>query len=74
MQEQQPEVQAVIPSAPEDQPGEKKMSAQQRKSVIERLWLIYYNDTLLKQGLITEDEHRRMRTKIYERKPSHPSR
>lgn len=56
------------------QENDKKMSAQKKQSVIERLWLIYFNDTLLKQGLITEDEHRRMHTKIYERKPSQSSR
>lgn len=31
-----------------------------KKAVYEELWLKYYNDTLHKQGLITEIEHRKM--------------
>lgn len=30
----------------------------QKQAVWEELWLNYYNDTLLKKGLITEQEHR----------------
>lgn len=35
--------------------------------VYEELWLRYFNDTLLKQQIITEDEHIRMFQKILER-------
>lgn len=45
------------------------VSEQERRSVLERLWLTYYNDTLYAKGLITEDEHNRMRIKIKNRAP-----
>ena len=37
---------------------------QSKQLVIEKAWLHYYNDTLLQQGLITEVQHRKMKTKI----------
>lgn len=39
----------------------------QKQAVWEELWLHYYNDTLLKKGLITEQEHRMMKLKINSR-------
>ena len=33
---------------------------QQRQVVVERMWLHYYNNTLLDKGIITETQHRRM--------------
>ena len=30
----------------------------------DRLWLKYFNDTLLAQGVITKDEYRKMNNKI----------
>lgn len=39
----------------------------QKQAVWEELWLNYYNDTLLKKGLITEQEHRMMKLKINSR-------
>jgi hypothetical protein len=41
--------------------------AQQRQVVIERMWLRYYNDTLLAKGIITETQHRKMQAKICSR-------
>lgn len=41
-----------------------------RKAVVERMWLSYYNDQLLKRSLITPDQHRKMRVYINGRKPS----
>lgn len=38
-----------------------------KQAVWEELWLNYYNDTLLKEGLITEQEHRMMKLKIKSR-------
>lgn len=38
-----------------------------KNAVLEELWLMYYNDTLRKQGIITELEHRKMYLKISER-------
>lgn len=40
------------------------VTLQQKQLVIEKAWLHYYNDTLLQQGLITEVQHRKMKTKI----------
>lgn len=41
-----------------------------RKSVVEKMWLNYYNNSLLEKGLITETQHRKMKVKINSRKPS----
>lgn len=41
--------------------------AQQRQVVVERMWLQYYNDTLLAKGVITEAQHRKMRAMISSR-------
>lgn len=34
------------------------------QSVYEQLWLTYFNDSLFAKGLITEDQHNRMRIRI----------
>lgn len=52
----------------------RKMSEAEKQSVIEKLWLIYFNDTLYGKGLISESERNRMANKIHSRKPSEPSR
>ena len=52
----------------------RKMSENEKQSVIEKLWLIYFNDTLYEKGLITETERNRMANKIHARKPSSQSR
>ena len=52
----------------------RKMSENEKQSVIEKLWLIYFNDTLYEKGLITETERNRMANKIHARKPSGQSR
>ena len=52
----------------------RKMSENEKQSVIEKLWLIYFNDTLYEKGLITETERNRMANKIHTRKPSSQSR
>lgn len=52
----------------------RKMSENEKQSVIEKLWLIYFNDTLYEKGLITETERNRMANIIHARKPSGPSR
>ena len=46
----------------------KAVSDEQKKNVIEKLWLHYYNDTLLSEGMITEKEHRGMQKLINGRK------
>lgn len=41
-----------------------------KKIICEELWLRYFNDTLRKQQIITEHEHRMMFLKILERTAS----
>ena len=41
-----------------------------KRNVVEKMWLNYYNNTLLEKGLITETQHRKMRVSINSRKPS----
>ena len=52
----------------------RKMSENEKQSVIEKLWLIYFNDTLYDKGLITETARNRMANKSHARKPSGQSR
>ena len=40
-----------------------------RRNVVEKMWLNYYNNALLAQGLITESMHRKMKVQISTRKP-----
>lgn len=40
-----------------------------RRNVVEKMWLNYYNNELLAQGLITESMHRKMKLEISMRKP-----
>ena len=41
-----------------------------RRNVVEKMWLNYYNNELLAQGLITESMHRKMKLEISMRKPT----
>ena len=43
------------------------MTEQQKQTVIEQLWLTYYNDTLFVKGLITEEQRNKMRLMIRSR-------
>ena len=43
------------------------MTEQKTESVLQRLWLTYYNDTLYEKGIISEDEHNKMRVRIKNR-------
>ena len=45
----------------------KPLNEQEIQTVIQQLWLTYYNDTLFAQGLITEDQRNRMRLRIKNR-------
>ena len=49
---------------------EKQSSAAQQKSIVEKLWLAYFNSYLHKKGMITESERNRMIAKIESRKGS----
>ncbi|MFR5967571.1 MAG: hypothetical protein ACLUGA_03595 [Oscillospiraceae bacterium] len=44
-----------------------EISQQRQRSIMEQLWLTYYNDTLYEKGVITEDERNKMRIKIKSR-------
>lgn len=46
------------------------VSEQQRRCLVEKMWLNFYNDHLLKEGIITEAQHRKMQAMILSRKPS----
>ena len=46
------------------EPQNPPMTERKKQSILERLWFTYYNDTLLEQGVITKDEHDKMRVKI----------
>lgn len=47
-----------------------KAKEAEKRNVIEKMWLNYYNTTLLEKGLITETQHRKMKVSINSRKPS----
>lgn len=49
---------------------QKLSNVQRRQAVVEKMWLNYYNKTLLERGLITENQHRMMQVKINSRKPT----
>lgn len=40
------------------------MNDQKKQTVMEQLWLTYYNDTLFTKGMITEEQRNRIRLKI----------
>lgn len=44
-----------------------EMTEQKKRSIMEQLWLDYYNDTLYEKGVITEEERNKMRIKIKSR-------
>ena len=46
------------------------MTEQKKQSVIEQLWLNYYNDSLYANGLITEEQRNKMRLRIKNRNSS----
>ena len=43
------------------------ISEKKKNLVMEQLWLTYFNDSLLKNGVITKEEHERMRVMIKNR-------
>lgn len=51
----------------ESKETKKVMTEKQKQSIIEQLWLTYYNDTLYAKGLITEDQRNKMRILIRKR-------
>ena len=51
-----------------------KTYKESKQEVIDRLWLIYFNDTLYEKGLISETDRNRMRIRINSRTPHAHSR
>ena len=47
-----------------------EITEQKKESVLEKLWLTYYNDTLYERGLITEAQRNKMRVMIKSRAAS----
>ena len=45
----------------------KPLNEQEIQTVIQQLWLTYFNDTLFVKGLITEEQRNRMRLRIKNR-------
>lgn len=43
---------------------------QKRRNVVEKMWLNYFNDQLHERGMITDAQHRQMKTQINGRKSS----
>ena len=41
-----------------------------RRNVVEKMWLNYFNNSLLEQGLISESMHHKMKVQISTRKPT----
>ncbi len=54
----------------EKEAKKKAMTEQKKESVLEKLWLTYYNDTLYEKGLITEQQRNKMRVMIKTRASS----
>lgn len=43
---------------------------QKRRNVVEKMWLNYFNNGLLEKGIISPEQHRKMKVYISTRKPS----
>jgi hypothetical protein len=48
-------------------------NAQRKKDFAEQIWLNYFNESLYRQGMITEAERNRMKNMISCRRPSSAS-
>ena len=53
---------------------EKERNEVLRRNVVEKMWLHYYNNELLAQGLITPAMHRKMKVDISMRRPMNRTR
>lgn len=50
------------------------LNEQIRRAAVEKMWLNYFNNSLLEQGVITSEQHRKMKVQIATRKPKNPTR
>ena len=44
------------------------LQEQMRKAAVEKMWLQYFNNHLLSQGVITPEEHHKIQVKLVTRK------
>ena len=51
--------------------GGRTVSEAEKKSVIEKLWLTYYNNALYEEGVISEHERNKMKVLIEQRSRRH---
>lgn len=54
--------------------GKESLNEQMRRAVVEKMYLNYFNNSLLEQGVITPEQHRKMKLQIASRKPKTPTR
>ena len=50
--------------------NDRYISEKKKDLIMDQLWLTYFNDSLYKNGVITKDEHNRMRVIIKNRSMS----
>ena len=50
------------------------LNEQLRRAAVEKMWLNYFNNGLLEQGIITPEQHRKMKVQIATRIPNSQSR
>lgn len=50
------------------------LNEQLRRAAVEKMWLNYFNNGLLEQGIITPEQHRKMNLQIATRKSNSQSR
>ena len=50
--------------------AERREAVKKQKDVAEQIWLNYFNESLYKQGIITEAERNRLKNMISCRRPS----
>lgn len=48
--------------------SKESLNEQMRRAALERMWLNYFNNGLLEQGIITPEQHRKMAAQIATRK------
>ena len=49
--------------------SKESLEEQMRRAAVEKMYLNYFNNTLLEQGVITPEQHRKMKLQIATRKP-----
>lgn len=54
--------------------NKESLNEQMRRAVVEKMYLNYFNNELLEQGMITPEEHQKMQAQIAARKPKTPAR